>query len=198
MLLLLLLLLLLPAAAQPPIVTRDQWGSKPQPLADELRQTPRRLVIHHAGVVWKRGDDPRKKIVALQVWGQREKSWPDLPYHYLLAPSGEIFEGRDWHYRPESNTRYELDGVINVQLWGDFEQQKVTPAQLQSLVDLLVWLCRQHGFGVDVLTSHRDQAPGQTTCPGRDLAWYMDRGWLRQWVAKGLAGGSPVVFRSWL
>ncbi len=161
--------------AQPQhFVPRDQWGSQPQPMPTNLQHVPQRIVLHHSGVLWKEGDDPFLKIRALQLWGQREKHWPDLPYHFLIDPQGQVFEGRELRYRPDSNTEYDLNGVINVELWGNFDEQKVTPQALDATVQLLAWLRDQHGL--EVLSTHRSQAPGQTSCPGEDLFRYFESG----------------------
>ena len=189
--LLALLLLLVPclANADPTFITRAQWGSKPLPISKSMRHTPTLLTLHHSGVLWKEGDDPYVKIRALQSWGQKEKGWPDLPYHYMIAPGGEIFEGRDWHYRPESNTKYNLDGVLNLELWGNFDEQKVTLSQLTSLVELLAYLYREHK--IKELRGHGDAAPGQTHCPGEDLKKYLNSGQLLKWVQELQSGRKP-------
>lgn len=155
-----------------PFVKAGAWGSQPDPMPTRMLQVPERIVIHHAGVVWKEGTDPYDKVRALQAWGKREKGWPDVPYHFLIAPDGRIFEGRPTNYRPESNTHYDLSGVLNVELFGDFEVQKVSEPQKEALRKLLVYLCREHNIGADRVSTHRLQAPGQTTCPGRDLMDY--------------------------
>src|SRR5213075_877704 len=89
---------------KPPTVTREQWGSQPQPIPDSRRHTPQFITIHHAGVPWKPGRDPADFVRNMQTWGQREKHWPDLPYHFMIAPDGRIFEARPIQYEPESNT----------------------------------------------------------------------------------------------
>lgn len=132
-------------------------------------------MIHHAGVKWKDGSDPVKKVRALQSWGQRDKGWPDLPYHFLIAPDGRVFQGRDPLYRPQSNTKYNMDGVLNVQLFGDFEQQPVAEKQQQALEATLIYLCRIHNIEVSSISTHKDEAPGQTTCPGRNLTALLPR-----------------------
>lgn len=155
-----------------PFVRAEAWGSNPAPMTKRMLQTPDRIVIHHAGVVWKDGTDPYAKVRALQTWGKREKGWPDVPYHFLIAPDGRIFEGRKTSYRPESNTSYDLGGVLNVELFGDFEVQKVSEPQKEALRNLLVYLCRTYNISADKVSTHRLQAPGQTTCPGEDLMEY--------------------------
>ena len=185
-------LAILPGWAQPVhMVTRSQWGSQPQALSEELRHTPQRIALHHSGVLWKSGDDAGKKIRALQSWGQREKNWPDLPYHFLIDPQGIVFEGRDLNYRPESNTQYELDGVINVELWGNFDEQLVTRQQLGATIELLAWL--RDRYGLKEVQTHRQLAPGQTRCPGDDLMRYLDSGMLQKWVDQCHDGEVPAV-----
>src|SRR5688572_17554839 len=93
---------------KPQLVTRQQWGSQPQQIPDSRKHTPKYITIHHAGVVWKTGNDPAAFVKNMQSWGQRDKGWPDLPYHFLIAPDGRIFEARRLEYEPESNTRYDL------------------------------------------------------------------------------------------
>ena len=167
------------------IVTRQEWGSQPQPMPEALRHQPEKVVLHHAGVLWKEGDEALKKIRGLQSWGQREKNWPDLPYHYLIAPDGTVYEGRPLTYRPESNTDYDLEGVVNVHLWGHFDEQKVWPAQLEATVRLLAQL------PFEEISAHRLEAPGQTTCPGQDLMRYFEAGLIGQWVEQLRAGEEP-------
>ncbi len=169
------------AQAQPAITPAAAWGSTPKPFPDRMRQTPKLIVLHHEGVAWKPGTDPKSKLKKLQTWGLAEKGWLDVPYHYAIAPDGQILEGPDIHYRPDSNTNYNLDGVLNVELMGNFETDKVTPDQLESLVSLLAYLCQEYGIDPDSLTSHRLQAPGQTVCPGEHLQRYLD-GPLKDWV----------------
>ncbi len=177
----------------PPIVSRADWGSKPLPLDESRRQVPRLITLHHAGVIWKDSDEPLAKARALQTWGQKEKNWPDVPYHYLIAPDGRILEGRDWHYQPESNTKYDLDGVLNIQLWGDFESQRVSVDQLRATVKLVAWFCETQKLDPATIRGHQDAAAGQTTCPGRDFYRYIQNGSIRKWVEQSLAGQDPQI-----
>src|SRR5215216_3890704 len=91
---------------RPEIVAGKEWGSKPLAIDASRKHVPKFITIHHAGVLWKAGDDPVKKLQGLQVYGQKEKGWPDVPYHFLIAPDGRIFEGRAAEYEPDTNTSY--------------------------------------------------------------------------------------------
>jgi hypothetical protein len=173
------------------IVTREEWKSDPAPIPDDRKHTPQFITLHHAGVLWTNSQTPETFIRNMQAWGKRRPEieqpprntfWPDLAYHYLIAPDGRIFEGRPVEYEPESNTPYELAGNIGVELMGDFNQQRPSLAQLESAVRLTAWLMDEHDIEADQVRTHRDAAPGRTECPGRDFYRYFADGSFRTWV----------------
>src|SRR5262245_22761036 len=174
----------------PRIVTRDEWGSKPDPIPASRKQTPRFITIHHAGVVWTNSKDPAQFVRDMQAWGKkrpqiekppRDTFWPDLPYHFLVAPDGRIFQGRPIEYEPESNTKYPLAGNIGVEMMGDFNKQRPSKAQIESAVRLTTWLMQQHKITADRVRTHKDVAPNQTSCPGKDFYRYMGSGQVKKW-----------------
>ena len=178
---------------KPRIVTAQEWGSKPQPIDDSRKHTPRFITIHHAGVLWKGNQQPVNTVRGLQAYGQKEKNWPDLPYHFLIAPDGTIFEGRSLAYEPQSNTNYPLQGHVGVELMGNFEEQRVSPQQLKSLVALTAYLCDSLRIPPSEIAGHRDRAEKQTVCPGKDLYRYIADGQIRDWVTRTLSGERPDI-----
>ncbi|MBI3549136.1 MAG: N-acetylmuramoyl-L-alanine amidase [Elusimicrobia bacterium] len=187
---------------KPPVVTREQWGSKPHPIPASRKQTPVWITIHHAGELWTARVDPATFVRNMQVWGQnrpriekppRDTYWPDLPYHFLIAPDGRIYEGRPVEYEPESNTNYPLNGNIGVEMMGDFNRQRPSSAQLRAAVQLTAWLAQTHRIPMDHIRTHRDAAPRETDCPGKDFTRYMKDGQFKAWVAATLKGETPDV-----
>ncbi len=187
---------------KPNIVTREQWGSKPDPIPPERKQVPQWITIHHAGEVWKKGASPLEFVRHMQYWGQnrpklekppRDTYWPDLPYHFLIAPDGRIFEGRPVEYEPESNTRYHLKGNIGVEMMGDFNVQRPSKQQLRACTMLTAWLSEQYHINLDHIRTHQDAAPGQTDCPGKDFYRYITSGEFKKWVTQALGGKEPVI-----
>jgi hypothetical protein len=179
------------------LVTREQWGSTPDPIPNARKHVPKWITIHHAGVLWTNTTDPAQSVRNLQAYGKkrpqleqppRNTYWPDLPYHFLIAPDGRIFEGRPVEYEPESNTKYSLAGNLGVELIGDFNRQRPSVAQLESVARLTAWLMQEYKIEIERVRTHRDAAPGQTTCPGRDFCRYMLDGQFRQGVATAQAG----------
>lgn len=192
----------LAAPVKPEVVTRAQWGSRPAPIPDSRHQIPAWITVHHAGEIWRAGQDPVDFIRRMQRYGQnrpriepppRNTYWPDLPYHYLIAPDGRIFEGRPVEYEPESNTRYPLNGNIGVEMMGDFNAQRPSLAQLRAVARLTAWLSHAHGIDLDHVRSHKDAAPAQTDCPGKDFDRYFADGSFKNWVRQALAGAEPTI-----
>lgn len=204
------------AAPEPAIVSPRDWGSRPGDMSATRRQTPAWITIHHAGEKWTAKSDAVKFLCDLQSWGQsppdppRKAVWPDLPYHYLIAPDGRIFGGRPVEYAGETNTRFDVAGNIGVELMGDFEVQRPSPAQLRSLVRLVAWLSRRYGIGLDHVRGHMEalepaakddpvcradpsRSECVTDCPGRDVDRYLKDGRLRAWLEAAVAGRDPAV-----
>lgn len=186
----------------PPMVTREQWGSKAHPIPQDRKQTPEWITIHHAGELWHYGDDPAEFVRKMQIWGQnrpklekppRDTYWPDLPYHFLIAPDGRIFEGRPVDYEPESNTKYPLKGNIGVEMMGDFNEQRPSMEQLTASVLLTAWLSKKHNISFEKIRTHQDVAPGQTDCPGRDFYRYIKDGQFIAWVKRARQGKNPKI-----
>jgi hypothetical protein len=188
--------------AKPPTVTREQWGSTPDPIPDSRKQVPVWVTIHHAGVLWTNRVDPAVFVRTMQAWGKKRPQlekppmdtyWPDLPYHFLIAPDGKIYEGRPVEYEPESNTKYSVNGNIGVEMMGDFNKQRPSIEQVRSCVRLTAWLCATYHIGADHIRGHQDAAPGQTNCPGRDFYRYLQDGQFKKWVAQVTNGDEPDV-----
>ncbi len=178
---------------RPAIVSAAEWGSKPQPMPESKKQVARYITIHHEGVLWKPKDDAVKKLIALQEFGQKQKGWEDIPYHFVIAPDGRIFECRSVDYMPESNTKYDRDGHIGIELMGNFEEQRVNEAQLAAAVRLVAWLCDEYRIDPDSVATHKDRAPGQTVCPGKDFYRYVSGGPFKGWVKDRLDGKALEV-----
>ena len=188
--------------AQPPLVTKAEWGSQAAPIPDARKQVPVWITLHHAGEFWKPGADPAAFVRRLQIWGQnrpkleqppRDTYWPDLPYHFLIAPDGRIFEGRAVEFEPETNTQYSVNGNIGIELMGDFEKQRPSLAQIKASVALTAWLCAKYQIDLAHVRGHMDVATGQTDCPGKDFYRYLQDGQFKRWLETSLEGKVPSI-----
>ena len=181
------------SAPRPAIVSALAWGSKAEPIPDSQKHTPRYVTIHHAGVIWDGKVTPQVFLRNMQLWGQKEKGWPDLTYHFLIAPDGHIFEGRPLAFAPQSNTHYSLAGNIGIELMGNFNVQRPDARQVEACVMLTAWLCEQFGIDSRLIRGHRDVAPGQTSCPGKEFERYLSSGQFQSWVDQARKGKVPLI-----
>ncbi len=129
------------------------------------------IVIHHEG----NGQSYDVRTV------QREhlrRGWTDIGYHFVVGPTGTIYEGRDIGVRG-AHVESANSGKIGVLLPGDFQPGPTiaflgitfwsdrddpgpTPLQVQSTVNLIHWLDSE--YGIDSVVGHRDV--NATECPG--------------------------------
>jgi hypothetical protein len=163
------------------ITPRSSWNAlEPKPYR---QHTPTRFTIHHTAVAFDRDRDAGTHIRNIQVWGMGEaRNWADIPYHFLIAPTGEIFEGRDPMTEGESATPYDTSGHLQLNLLGNFAEQEPTLEQLKSLVQLMAWAHHKFSIPVETIAAHRDFAA--TACPGENLYRFVENGALKEETAK--------------
>ncbi len=178
----------LPDAPRPKILSRQEWKAK-DAIEKMQPHTLQRITVHHTASPQKKGIALEKKMQNLQNFSQsksrlasgRDKpAWPDVPYHYYLAVDGQIAEGRDIKYVGDTNTSYDPRGHALVVLEGNFENEKPSPRQLESLRELVIWLSANYEIPVSEIKAHNDYAA--TACPGANLKKALPA--LRQKVAE--------------
>jgi hypothetical protein len=164
------------------IVPRQQWGALD---AKPYRQhTPVQITVHHEGTQLLKTDDAARKINRIQAWGMGpDRNWTDIPYHFLIAPDGTIYEGRAVTTVGETNTEYDPAGHLLICCLGNYEVQEVQPEQLQALVQLIAQCSKQYNIPISTLATHRDHS-SQTTCPGKNLYAYFTNGYVMKAVKK--------------
>jgi N-acetylmuramoyl-L-alanine amidase len=163
------------AVTEPKILTRKEWKAK-DPVGKGKEHTIRYITIHHTGEVQRLGLSLEKKMQGLQNFSQAESRlasgkmkpvWFDVPYHYYIAADGSIAEGREIKYVGDTNTEYDPTGHALVVVEGNFQTEKPTPAQIESLELLVAWLAATYKVPLANIKAHNDYA--STECPGRNL-----------------------------
>jgi len=160
----------------PVIIPRSGWQAlEPKPYASHV---PVRITIHHEGTRLEKTDDAAKKIRNIQVWGMGpDRNWADIPYHFLIAPDGTVYEGRNVYTTGETATEYDPTGHLLITCLGNYEVQEVPAEQLASLIRLVAWCVKKYNLPLETLASHRDHS-SQTTCPGKNLYRYLQNGYI--------------------
>lgn len=166
----------------PSIVQRIDWNALE---ARAYKQhTPVRLTIHHEGTRLEKTDDAAKKLRAIQKWGMgTDRNWTDIPYHFLIAPNGTIYEGRNVFTVGETNTEYDPTGHLLISCLGNLNEQEMPKEQLESLIKLTAYCCKKYKLPIETIASHRDHST-QTTCPGKNLYQYLENGYIKREVGK--------------
>jgi len=164
------------------IIPRSAWNAL-EPRAYKSH-TPVRITVHHEGTRLEKTDDAAKKIAAIQKWGMGpDRNWIDIPYHFLIAPNGTIYEGRNVNTVGETATEYDPTGHLLITCLGNYEQQEVPEEMLASLTRLIAYCSKKYNIPVETLTTHRDNSK-QTTCPGKNLYAYFQNGSIMNEVKK--------------
>ena len=162
-----------------PLIPQSGWsaeGTKPVP--DRMTKHSggiTSIVIHHTESPNQPPVMEKARLVGIQRYHIIEKEWGDIAYHYLIGPSGSLYEGRDWRYRGDSGTSYDLDGRLLICLVGNFMEQLPESAALKTLVETIAAKLHEHGLKPEDVVTHRMVA--STDCPGDRLqAWFEGAG----------------------
>jgi hypothetical protein len=166
--------------ADPVIVPRSAWNANaPKPYKG---QKPVKITIHHEGTKFDSTKNAAQHIKNVQVWGMgKDRNWADIPYHFLIAPDGAIYEGRDVNTAGETATEYDPSGHLLITCLGNFEEQAVDARQLDALIRTIAYACRRYNIPYQTIASHRDHSQ-QTSCPGKNLYQYLQSGYIQEQV----------------
>lgn len=170
------------------IISRRTWGAKSPKNSLADLPNPKRITIHHT-VMPILSDlantaTEELRMRKIQEIHQDANGWSDIGYHYIIMPSGRIYEGRP-------NSKKGAHDVINdgfgVAFDGSFQLSgsKITNAQFNSAVALCTQLCKKIGItdpttlvstpiardgktstNLPRIIGHRDRFA--TECPGMD------------------------------
>jgi hypothetical protein len=189
------LLLLLPSCATTPVIrsstpelsviSQQLWGGIPYD-GEGRTHTITRITLHHSGETYG-GDAPTPHYLwKFQQWCRQEKSWIDIPYHFLIDLEGRVFEGRDIRYAGDTNTDYDPAGHALICVLGNYEEQEPNESQLDAVVRLMTFLTRSYGLSPETIRGHRDVADS-TVCPGSNLYRHVSSGYFTDQVRRNLS-----------
>ncbi|HEX6301082.1 MAG TPA: S-layer homology domain-containing protein [Acidimicrobiia bacterium] len=177
---------------QPVVVEpRDTWDARPAKAHLMTKHTVERLTIHHAGT--QSGTTGPAQFRGWQNWHMDGQGWGDIAYHLLIGIDGTVYQGRDPTYRGDTGTAYDTTGHFLVVVEGNFDHEKPTPAQVESLTRVLAAASEEYRVSSSTISGHRDHAA--TTCPGTHLHAMIDSGELQKAVDALLdSGGVDLIW----
>lgn len=149
------------------IKSRSYWGAqpvRPSGLTGYLsRYAVRQIVVHHSAT--SNSIDDITAIRGAQSW-HLQQDWGDIGYHIIIGRSGVIMAGRSMeqigaHAKMPANAH-----SIGVCLLGNYEGVIPPKAQMDSLINTLVYLSKRFNISASNIIGHRDAPNNSTTCPG--------------------------------
>lgn len=126
------------------------------------------IVVHHTGNPID-DDLSAEEIHA----SHKAQGWAGIGYHYVIRKDGTIEVGRPvWSVGAHAYGRNR--DTVGIHVCGNFEIATPTEAQMNSLAELIGYLCRRYDLQAskDVVMAHRDLMP--TACCGQNLYDQMD------------------------
>lgn len=140
------------------------------------------IIVHHSAT-------DAGNAVELNTLHKKRKDrngdhWLGLGYHFVInngrgGTDGLVEVGFRWqkqmtgaHCRPRATTHnYWNEHTIGICLVGNFERERPTQAQYDSLADLIRFLQHRYNIPSNMIRGHRDIAGAVTACPGRNFSW---------------------------
>lgn len=187
------------------IITRQVWGAPPTP-SSLPNLNPRRITLHHTvnptlsanasqATEFQRMRDTRNFHV-------NNRGYSDIGYHYVIMPSGRIYEGR---YDRKRGAHDVINDGFGIAFDGSYHLpgSRITEAQFKSAVALCIRLCQRIGIkdptvpvstptafpgrpnkNLPRIIGHRDRF--KTACPGMDKGTSIRMAEIRQAVKEAL------------
>lgn len=153
------------------LVSRSEWGAKSAITSRMTPQSPREIIIHHTGIKQNPNQTLVKKMRGVQGYGQGDRGWGDLPYHFYIDMYGAVAEGRSLAYAGDTNTSYDVSNRIQIVLEGHFDSDQPADLALSNLSELVTDLRGRYGLPKSAISGHMDHA--NTDCPGANLYPYL-------------------------
>lgn len=129
-----------------------------------------RLTIHHSAMYFRdtRPATCGAQLQMIQKDHMQNRGYGDIGYHFVVDPSGRIWQGRDLRYQGAHASGNNNVGNIGVCLLGNFVRgrkgQGPTDAQVQAMRQLVTSLMARYHFGPESIHCHSDFKA--TDCPG--------------------------------
>jgi uncharacterized protein YbbC (DUF1343 family) len=156
------------------IINRLDWGWHPISKISQHHKI-NKITIHHSGEIFSEDKDIIQYLKNLQIWSRREKNWIDIPYHFMIDLSGNIYEARPINFPGDTNTDYNVIGHALICVVGNYEVQNINHNQLNALVNLVSFLKNKFKVSSTDIKGHKDYT-SQTVCPGKNLYKYIADG----------------------
>jgi hypothetical protein len=131
-----------------------------------------RITIHHSGVdsAFIRSKPDAARMLNSIRKSHLNQQWADIGYHYIIDPTGRIWEGRAIQYQG-AHVKMNNEHNLGIMMMGNFDGERPTAEALASLDMFVADRMRQHRVPMTRVYTHQEITA--TACPGRNLQGYM-------------------------
>ena len=157
------------------IQRRSAWQPKRENRSNlDRMQRPSRVTIHHSAMYFrsKTPSAAASQISRIQREHMNNRGYGDIGYHFLIDPSGRVWEGRELRWQGAHASGDNNIGNIGICLLGNFVRERngqgPTSDQIRSMEQLVVSLMQRYRMRPSALYCHSDFK--STACPGPRMA----------------------------
>jgi len=128
-----------------------------------------KITLHHEGwtpVYFTDARTTAERIDLVRSIHVDKRGWGDLGYHFVIDRAGRVWEGRDVRFQG-AHVKDNNEHNIGVMVLGNFEQQRPSAPQLETMVRVVQTLTRQYRINPRGVFTHQELRP--TACPGQAL-----------------------------
>jgi hypothetical protein len=134
-----------------------------------------RITVHHDGMppvdLRHEGDvKARLEQIRRAHVTRRDGPFADIGYHYIIDPTGRIWEGRSIRYQG-AHVKDANEHNLGIMLLGHFNHQRPTPQALAALDRFVASQMARYNVPLSRVYTHQEIKP--TECPGYHLQRYM-------------------------
>lgn len=134
-------------------------------IQDIVKQAPKiyewkTITVHHSGTL--------QGSARLFDRDHRRRHMGGLFYHFVIGNGSHSNDGQlevGWRWLKQVKANRPND--IQICLVGDFDRQKVSGAQMTTLVNLIATLRKEYGISLNDIRKHCDIKGKHTDCPGK-------------------------------
>ena len=167
----------------PTVLPRKAWGARHMIRSDaDAMNGVTRITVHHTGeprpVKPTSQTQDAKRMRAYQAFHMDVREWADIGYHYVIDPSGRIWEGRSVRWQgAHAGSGPANRHNVGISVMGNFEIGPPNDKQRATLKKLVRWLVREYRIPSRGLATHqavkKQYKLAGTACPGKHLMRYL-------------------------
>ncbi|MFU8803765.1 MAG: peptidoglycan recognition family protein [Bradymonadaceae bacterium] len=153
------------------VIPRADWGAiNPSKICGSV-VAPYRMTVHHTAIPSGDGGDAAARMRGMQSYHINTNKWCDIGYHFVIAQTGKIYQGRSRSDRPGAHTGGQNSGNVGMAFIADFTTQTPTTTQLDAGGRITKWIHETHNVPLTrtAVKGHREWPGQSTSCPGANM-----------------------------